>query len=132
MGMLYGHAPAGDGGGAFHGLVLRVTGALFPIHKPMHGPWSVTPTASISALIDLSENTWLIPPPEFPRGYYGPTGLHGLLAIGGRLGHWQRGRAWALTVETVALDTYLWYAISRKSIPFSDAWSLALGVEHHF
>ena len=132
LGALYGFAPAANGAQAFHALVLRVTGALLPLHQPVCGRWTFSPVLSLSMLADVSGTTWLVLPEEFPDGYYGPNGLHGLLGVGGRVGRTNACNGWALTLETVALDTPLWYAISQSAAPFHEAWSLAVGFEYHF
>jgi hypothetical protein len=108
LGALYGHAPAVNGAKPFHVAVLRVAGSWFPMQMPRTGRWTISPTASVSALFDLSGTAFYALPPEYPKGYYSPQAVHGLLAVGGRVGRIHPGGSVAFTAELVALDTYLW------------------------
>jgi len=132
LGALYGHSPAKLGANAFHGAALRVSSAWFPVHKAVKGRWTMSPTLSITTLFELGGTAWFRLPPEFPDGYYGPNAIHALLAIGGRAGQVDKDGGWIFTMETVALDTYLWYSFIMREVPFHSAWSLALGAEYHF
>ncbi|MBL7939341.1 MAG: hypothetical protein JNL43_08275 [Flavobacteriales bacterium] len=132
IGALYGHSPDRHSGTDFHGAILRATGAWFPVHKQQCGKWSMSPTVSLSAVMELGGISFFRLPDRYPDDYYGPQALHGLLSIGGRLGHPVRGGRLALTAEAVTLDTYLWYGIIQRQIKFKGMWSMALGVEYHF
>ena len=131
-GVLYGFSESRDGAPEFHGLAFRVNGSWFPLQRATLGDWHVSPTAVITGLLEVGEHAHLTLPDHYPDGYYGPHALHALFAVGGRAGRMNRGWGWAFTAETVALDTHLWYAISQRSTPFTDAWSLALGAEVYF
>jgi hypothetical protein len=132
LGALYGHAPAVNGAKPFHAAVLRVAGSWWPMQKPQAGRWTISPTAAVSALFDLSGTAFYALPPEYPKGYYCPQAVHGLLAVGGRVGRIHPGGSVAFTAEVVALDTYLWYALSQRTVGLHEPWSLALGLELSF
>lgn len=102
------------------------------MHRPCRGRWTVSPTLAVSATFDLSATGHYALPPQYPEGYYAPSAVHALLALGGRAGRLHKGGGLALTVEMVALDTYLWYAIDHPGIGLHEAWSLALGLEVAF
>ena len=132
-GAMYGFSDARNGVPEFHGLAFRANGSWFPLHRSTMGRWHVSPTLAVTGLLELGDHAFLSLPEHYPDDYYGQHALHALVAVGGRMGRMHRsGRGWAFTVETVALDTYLWYAISQRSTPFTDAWSLALGAEVYF
>lgn len=42
---------------------------------------------------------------------------------------WGPFREWAFTTEVVALDNYLWYAVSERGFPLSRAFGLSFGAE---
>jgi hypothetical protein len=132
MGAQYGFAPAANGSKAYHGLVLRATGSWFPIHKPQFGKWNLSPIASLSAVLEVGGIAFLALPPDYPKGYYAPQAIHGLLGLGGRLGQVGQDGGWSFTAEAVALDTYLWYGIIQQQIEVRNMWNLALGAEYHF
>lgn len=132
LGALYGHAPAVNGAKPFHAAVLRVAGSWWPMQKPQAGRWTISPTAAVSALFDLSGTAFYALPPQYPEDYYRPQAVHGLLAFGGRVGRLHPGGSVAFTAELVALDTYLWYALSQPTIGLHEPWSLALGLEVAF
>ena len=131
-GVMYGYSSPQDGIPDFHGLAVRANGSWFPLHKATVGDWHLSPTLAITGLLELGDHSFLSLPDQYPDDYYGQQALHALFAVGGRLGRMHQGWGWAFTAETVALDTYLWYAISQRSTPFTDAWSLALGAEVYF
>lgn len=132
VGVLYGHAPSVQDSRPFHVAVLRLNGSLFPMNRPCRGRWTLSPTLALSAMFDLSGTGHYALPPQYPEGYYAPSAVHALLAVGGRAGRLHKDGGVALTVELVALDTYLWYAIDHPGIGLYEAWSLALGVEVAF
>mgnify|MGYP001467590854 CR=1 FL=1 len=132
LGALYGSAPAGHGGKTYHAAIMRATGSWFPIHEAQVGRWSLSPIASISAVLEMSGIAFLALPPDYPKGYYAPQALHGVLSLGGRLGRVGPEGGWSVTAEAVTLDTYLWYGIIQRQVEVHQIWSLALGLEYHF
>ncbi|MCB0794228.1 MAG: hypothetical protein KDB88_05780 [Flavobacteriales bacterium] len=132
VGLLYGFSAPQYDLPAFHGLALRLTGSWFSLDRSTIGRWHLSPTMAITGLLELGDLAYLSIPKEYPDGYYPPQAFHALLSLGGRVGRIEHGKGWSFSVETVALDTYLWYAISQRETPFLDAWSLALGAEFHF
>ncbi len=82
--------------------------------------------------MEMGDISFFLLPSQYPDGYYGPQALHGLLSIGGRVGHPVGAGRLALTAEAVTLDTYLWYGIIQHQIKVKNMWNLALGVEYYF
>lgn len=132
LGASYGHAPGRHGDVDFHCAALRAAGSWFPMHRPQVGRWNLSPTASLTAMLEVSGITFLFLPPEYPKGYYLPQAIHGLLGLGGRLGYLGTTGQWAITAELVTMDTYLWYSIIQHEVDFHRIWNLALGVEYRF
>lgn len=131
-GLLYGYAPARDGIEAFRALAFRLNGSLLPMRNGRLGKWHLSPTMALTGLLEFGTHAYLTQPDGVPDGYYGQQALHALIAFGGRGGRCNDRYGWSLTAEAVALDTYLWYSVIQRSVPFVEAWSLALGAEFHF
>jgi hypothetical protein len=129
---LYGYSPAQGLPRAFHAAVLRCTVQPARFDRVLHSHWSLSPILSASGLVELGGISFLALPSEYIEDYYSPQAAHALLSIGLRASHPARNGRIAFTVETVSLDTHLWYALRDSSIRFSDAWSLALGLEWYF
>lgn len=132
LGAMYGYDPGRYGGTDLHAAILRANGSWFPIHQTRIGKWSVSPIASLSAMLELGGITFLTLPDQYPAGFYSPQSIHGLLGLGIGAGRINSEGGWLLTAEAVSLDTYLWYGLSQRQVKFTQLWNLALGVEYYF
>lgn len=129
LGLMYGFSPSGEFSRAYHGITLRSTYAWRALEK---GTFKFEPYVQISANLEVGKTAFFSLPDNFPDDYYGPQSLHAIGGVGvktkTRLGLGEL----ALTLETVTLDTYLWYLIIQKQIDFEEVWSMSLGLEYRF
>lgn len=133
-GLMYGWAPGTDQRSTVHTIILRNDIVLpFQWRK---AAWSLAPTVSANLLFDTGGHSFLFLPDKYPDGYYRTTAVHATVGLGGRIGHAFQGssfpREMGLSVELVTLDTYAYWALTQREIPFSDAVSLAFAVDVMF
>lgn len=129
--LMYGWAPPTDRRKAIHSVIIR--NDLVPGPVLDRGPWSLSPAFSMNLLIDTGGHSFLVLPKEYPRGYYTTTALHATFGLGARLAYADHGHEGlpqaGLSVELVTLDTYAWYAIDQRTVPFSDAFSMSIALD---
>lgn len=129
--LMYGFAPADSYRTAVHQIILR--NDLVFLRKGREAPWHVSPTASLNVLLETGRHSYLSLPERFPRGYYMAPLPRVTLGAGARLARGMSSsgpfREWAFTGELVALDSYLWYAVSERGFPLADAIGLSFGAE---
>ena len=129
--LMYGFAPADAYRSAVHQVVLR--NDLVFLRKGRKNAWHVSPTASLNVLLETGRHSYLKLPERFPRGYYMTPLPHLTMGAGARLARsgmsWGPFKEWAFTGEVLALDSYLWYALSERGFPLSDAIGLSFGAE---
>lgn len=129
--LMYGFAPADAYRTAVHQVILR-NDFVFMRGSERAG-LHVSPTTSLNLLMETGRHSYLSLPDRFPRGYYTAPLPHATIGVGGRLAQremaWGPFREWAFTAEVVALDTYLWYAVSERGFPLSNAIGLSFGAE---
>lgn len=125
---MYGFAPADAYRTAVHQII--VWNDLVFRRKAAHGALHLSPSASLNMLLETGRHSYLQLPERFPRGYYMTPLPRITLGIGGRLSQggmaWRLFKEWAFTTEVVALDTYLWYAVSQRGFPLGDALGLSV------
>jgi len=129
--LMYGFAPADAYRTAVHQVILR-NDFVF-MQGRGRSRLHVAPAASLNLLMETGRHSYLRLPERFPRGYYMAPLPRATVGVGGRLAQRSlaRGpfREWAFTAEAVALDTYLWYAVSERGFPLWNAFGLSFGAE---
>lgn len=127
IGLMYGFAPAVRSTPNYHSLILRTTWSLrrFPVGQA----FVVQPYAALSGTSEIGNISFFNLPSQYPDGYYGPQSFHALMAGGLRLFGNKPSSRWSFNVESVVLDTMLWYWISEEGVDFDEIWSLSFGVE---
>lgn len=133
-GLMYGWSPSTDWRSTVHTIILRNDIVLpFQLAKTQ---WSLAPTFSANLLFDTGGHSFLVLPDNYPDGYYRTTAVHATFGLGGRIGHATKGnefpREVGLSMELVTLDTYAYWALTQREIPFSEAISLAFAVDVMF
>lgn len=129
FGIMYGFAPGEIETPDFHGITLRSTWALPALVISKQKNIDLSVYASVSAMLEVGGISFFTVPEGFPERYYFPQSLHGIFGGGIKLRFKGLDAPCSLSVETVSLDTHLWYLISQKQVHFLDAWSLSLGLE---
>ena len=130
LGLMYGFSPGKLGANDYQGVTIRSVWSLRDY--PINDRFAIAPHIAISVNLEVGGTTFFFLPEEFPEDYYAPQSLHGIVGIGGKLKMDTGKGQLALTLETVTLDTYLWYTIIQREIRFYEAWSLSLGLEYRF
>jgi hypothetical protein len=128
--LMYGYAPPLNERARVHQFILRNDIVLFPRMR-LRDPW-VSPFFSANLLLETGDHTYLKLPDQFPRGYYHPPQVHGTFGAGARLNKITSARGpfkeITFSTEFVALDTYLWYAISQRGAPLHRAFGLSFAL----
>ncbi len=133
-GLMYGFAPPAGDRPAVHQIIVRNDLIFRP--DPSDRKFHVSPSLSANLLIETGRYSYLKLPSEFPAGYYAAPQLHGTLGLGAR---WIRRmpdgslfRNVSFSAEFTGLDTYIWYSISERGIPISDAFGLSFALAASF
>lgn len=129
LGLMYGFSPATDLARAYHGISLR---SSFSKYQLKMGDFRFRPYVLLTANLEIGGTAFLSLPDQFPDEYYAPQALHAIGGIGLRTTRKLGNGELSFTMETVTLDTYMWYTIIQKQINFHEAWSMALGLEYRF
>ena len=108
----------------------------FPIFTKEIGDFTFSPIAGFSASLETGNNSFLIVPDKYPKGYYLPSAIHFTLFAGAQV-HKEfknqkifKGADFYIEVGTV--ETYLFFALTSKEVTFNDVFSSAIGINFYF
>jgi hypothetical protein len=132
--LLYGYVPVSiSKANEIHLISIKNT---FPLFRKKIGNYTVSPIAGFTGTLETGNNSFLVLPDKFPKGYYVPSAIHFTLFIG-TLVHKNfvnskiiKGIDFYYELGTV--ETYLWSAITSKEVGLNDIFSSAIGVNLYF
>ena len=132
--LLYGYVPVSiSKANEIHLISIKNT---FPLYRKKIGNYTVSPIAGFTGSLETGNNSFLVLPDKYPKGYYVPSAIHFTLFIG-VLVHkdfWNskiiKGIDFYYELGTV--ETYLWSAIISKEIGLNDVFSSAIGINLYF
>ncbi|MCK4464771.1 MAG: hypothetical protein KAU83_03585 [Bacteroidales bacterium] len=131
--IFYGYVPNFIGGATIHTISQKNTFVLYEYER---NRYIISPTAGFSTNFETGNNSFLLLPDKYPKGYYLTNAIHFTLFIGGKI-HWapkkqSKIKGLDFYVELGTVGTYLWYKILSKEIKMKDISSLALGITTFF
>jgi len=131
--ILYGYVPYSIGGATIHTISQKNTFVLYEYERSRY---IISPTAGFSTNFETGNNSFLILPDKYPKGYYVSNAIHFTLFIGGKihktLAQQSKIKGLDFYVELGTVDNYLWYKILSKEVKMKDISSLALGMNAFF
>ncbi|WP_439131944.1 hypothetical protein [Polaribacter sp.] len=133
--LLYGYIPESiTKAKSTHLITLKNTFPIFT--KKIKKEYFISPIAGFTATYDATTNTFTTLPSQFTKGYYVSNAIH-FVIFGGFKIHkdfdtksFIKGIDFYYEIGTV--ESYLWYAITSKQVPMSEAFSSAIGVNFYF
>lgn len=133
LGLLYGYVPASQGGDYINTLNLKLSGDIMSFR--LGNRLKLVPYAALLVSVETSGNSIIKLPERYPDGYYLPTGIHLLGALGGSLrmplGQQKKGHV-SFYAETGTVDSYVYYYLRNSVQSFTELFSASLGVTYHF
>lgn len=126
--LMYGYVPPSLGGKSIHTLALKNSIIIDRTIISRH--LSIYPLLGFSTHLDLSGIGKFKFGNRYPDGYYAPNAIHWRLFWGGRVAWDHTAHSCistsSLAIEIGTMETYLWYGIKSKEIPFYKIWNIAL------
>lgn len=108
----------------------------FPIFTKAIGGFTLSPIAGFTASLETGNNSFLVLPDKYPKGYYVPSAIHFTLFVGTQV-HKEfknhkifKGADFYLEFGTI--ETYLFFALKSKEVTFNDVFSPAIGINFYF
>jgi hypothetical protein len=132
--LIYGYVPVAiSKSNEIHLMSLKNT---FPLFRKKIGNYTVSPIAGFTGSLETGNNSFLILPDKYPKGYYVPSAIHFTLFIG-TLVHKdfvnsKRIKGIDFYYELGTVETYLWSAITSKEVALKDVFSSAIGINIYF
>ena len=132
--LIYGYVPVAiSKSNEIHLISLKNT---FPLFRKKIGNYTVSPIAGFTGSLETGNNSFLILPDKYPKGYYVPSAIHFTLFIG-TLVHKdfvnsKRIKGIDFYYELGTVETYLWSAITSKEVALKDVFSSAIGINIYF
>jgi hypothetical protein len=132
--LLYGFVPGSISNTEnIHLITLKNT---FPIFTKEIGAFKISPIAGFTTSLETGNNSFLVLPDKYPKGYYVPSAIHFTIFAGGLI-HKEfknqevfKGADFYVEVGTV--ETYLWFAATSKEVTFNDVFSSSIGINLYF
>lgn len=131
--ILYGYVPYSIGGATIHTISQKNT---FVLYNHKRNGYIISPIAGFSTNFETGNNSFLILPDKYPKGYYVTNAIHFTFFIGGKihktLTKQSKIKGFDFYVELGTVDTYLWYKIFSKEIKMKEISSFAIGINTFF
>ena len=132
--LLYGYVPVSiSKANEIHLISIKNT---FPLYRKKIGNYTVSPIAGFTGSLETGNNSFLVLPDKYPKGYYVPSAIHFTLFIGVLVhkdfGISKRIKGIDFYYELGTVETYLWSAITSKEIGLNAIFSTAIGINLYF
>ena len=132
--LLYGYVPVSiSKANEIHLISIKNT---FPLYRKKIGNYTVSPIAGFTGSLETGNNSFLVLPDKYPKGYYVSSAIHFTLFIGVLVhkgfGISKRIKGIDFYYELGTVETYLWSAITSKVIGLNAIFSTAIGINLYF
>ncbi len=132
--LLYGYVPESiSKAEKIHTITIKNT---FPILNKEIKTIILSPITGFTASLETGNNSFLILPDKYPKGYYSTNAFHFTLFIGAKVHknfiNSKTIKGSDLYFELGTVDTYLWYAILSKEVKINQIFSSAIGINLYF
>ena len=132
--LLYGYVPVSiSKANEIHLISIKNT---FPLYRKKIGNYTVSPIAGFTGSLETGNNSFLVLPDKYPKGYYVPSAIHFTLFVGALVhkdfGNSKRIKGIDFYYELGTVETYLWSAITSKEIGLNAIFSTAIGINLYF
>ena len=132
--LLYGYVPVSiSKANEIHLMSIKNT---FPLYRKKIGNYTVSPIAGFTGSLETGNNSFLVFPDKYPKGYYVSSAIHFTLFIGVLVhkdfGISKRIKGIDFYYELGTVETYLWSAITSKEIGLNTIFSTAIGINLYF
>jgi len=131
--LIYGYVPKAYAHTQIHTITTKNIVPLWRIHSPN---FIFTPYLGMTLSFETGNSTFVKLPSQYPSGYYSTNAFH-FCVLGGISAYYsfettKAIKGFAFYVETVAVDSFLWYELSSDQVRMSQILSLALGINFYF
>jgi hypothetical protein len=132
--LLYGYVPASVSNAEnIHLITIKNT---FPFLTRQFGDFRFSPIVGFTTSLETGNNSFLILPDKYPRGYYLPSAIHFTLFVGASVHKDFKNskiiKGADLYMEVGTVETYLWSAITSREVSLNDVFSTAIGINLYF
>ena len=132
--LLYGYVPISiSKAEQIHTITIKNT---FSVITKKINTIALSPITGFTSSFETGNNSFLILPDKYPKGYYGTNALHFTFFIGSSIHkdfiNLKIIKGADLYFELGTVDTYLWYAITSKEVKVNKIFSSAIGINLYF
>ncbi len=131
--LIYGFVPLKYSSNEIHTISLKT---VFPLFRKQIYGFEISPYLGMTTSLELGDNSLLILPDYYPKGYYGTNAFH-FTFLGGinfhtKLSHTQHIHSIDLYCEALTVDNSLWYFISSPEVKIKQVFSIDVGTRFYF
>lgn len=132
--LLYGYVPVSiSKAEQIHTITIKNT---FPVFTKKFNIIALSPITGFTASFETGNNSFLILPDKYPKGYYGTNAFHFTFFVGASVHkdfiNLKIIKGADLYFELGTVDTYLWWAITSKEVKVNKIVSSAIGINLYF